>query len=459
MYNYYSNPMISNCSFSGNSVSRTCVPDHCWGGTGGAIYNELSSPMITDCVFTGNYAHVGGGLFNDESDALVQFCSFSENFASSSHGGGMCNDWSSPTVYECVFTKNRAFLSGGGMVNSYGMPLVADCLFSENSSAGSGGGIYNIQSSGTIMRCIFAGNSSSNNRGGGMLNILSRAMLTNCVFAGNSAKSFGGAVENMRCQSTIVNCTVVQNRSGEAGGGVQSGWGVDALVKNSILWANAAPDGPQIAARGSSSESDRITVEYSAVMGGREGVTVGPNDALDWGSGNIDCDPCFADMGYWDPNGTPEDANDDYWVMGDYHLKSQAGRWDPNSQAWVIDDVTSPCIDAGDPMSPIGIEPFPNGGRVNMGAYGGTSEASKSYFDVPACETIVAGDINGDCRIDFSDFTILAAHWLERVTPRPESFEDYLPLSVGNSWTYVDCNDGSTRTFTIIGTEEINGHI
>jgi len=62
-------------------------------------------------------------------------------------------------------------------------------------------------------------------------------------------------------------------------------------------------------------------------------------------------------------------------------------------------------------MSPIGLEPFPNGGRINMGAYGGTAEASKSYFGAPVCETIVAGDINGDCRVDFADFGIMVSHW------------------------------------------------
>ncbi|MBN2132554.1 MAG: hypothetical protein JW741_23840 [Sedimentisphaerales bacterium] len=62
----------------------------------------------------------------------------------------------------------------------------------------------------------------------------------------------------------------------------------------------------------------------------------------------------------------------------DYHLKSQAGRWDPVSEAWVIDDVTSPCIDAGAPNSPVADEPEPNGARINLGAYGGTAEASKS---------------------------------------------------------------------------------
>lgn len=135
------------------------------------------------------------------------------------------------------------------------------------------------------------------------------------------------------------------------------------------------------------------------------------------GEGNIDADPCFADPGYRDPNGSPDDANDDFWVDGDYHLKSQAGRWDPNSQVWTIDDVTSPCIDAGDPMTSIGHEPFPNGGIVNMGAYGGTTEASKSYFGEPPCETIVAGDINGDCEVNFKDFAFVALHWLTDNTP------------------------------------------
>jgi len=144
-----------------------------------------------------------------------------------------------------------------------------------------------------------------------------------------------------------------------------------------------------------------IGVEYSDIRGG-------------WiGEGNVDADPLFASAGYWDPNGSPDDPNDASWIDGDYHLKSQAGRWDPDSQGWVKDDVTSPCIDGGNQMSPIGYEPFPNGGRINMGAYGGTEEASKSYLGEPVCETIVAGDINGDCKVNLADFIIMALHWLE----------------------------------------------
>jgi hypothetical protein len=98
---------------------------------------------------------------------------------------------------------------------------------------------------------------------------------------------------------------------------------------------------------------------------------------------------------------------------GDYHLKSQAGRWDADEGRWTIDEMTSPCIDAGDPTGPIGTEPFPNGGIINIGAHGGAAEASKSYFGKPTCETIIAGDVNGDCAVDLRDFWFIALHWMQ----------------------------------------------
>ena len=50
---------------------------------------------------------------------------------------------------------------------------------------------------------------------------------------------------------------------------------------------------------------------------------------------------------------------------------------------------------------------------MNMGAYGGTVEASKSWFGGPVCEVMVAGDINGDCHVNLLDLGLMAAHWLE----------------------------------------------
>jgi hypothetical protein len=44
----------------------------------------------------------------------------------------------------------------------------------------------------------------------------------------------------------------------------------------------------------------------------------------------------------------------------------------------VQDDVTSRCIDAADPGADWTAEPWPHGKRLNMGAYGGTAQASMS---------------------------------------------------------------------------------
>ena len=137
---------------------------------------------------------------------------------------------------------------------------------------------------------------------------------------------------------------------------------------------------------------------------------------LDYSDGNLDVDPCFVTIEGPDVN-LPPRAVRSVSVVDEYHLKSQAGRWDIAIQSWVIEDVTSPCIDAGDPISPIGHEPFPNGGIVNMGAYGGGVHASKSYFGTVPCETIVAGDINGDCKVNFLDFRLMALHWCQDNSP------------------------------------------
>jgi parallel beta-helix repeat protein/predicted outer membrane repeat protein len=99
------------------------------------------------------------------------------------------------------------------------------------------------------------------------------------------------------------------------------------------------------------------------------------------GRGNIIGDPLFVD-----PAG------------GDYHLKSEGWRWNIQSGTWTYDNVTSPCIDAGDPSLPLGDEPLsvprdPNNEyginlHINMGAYGGTCQASIPPLDwFPEYET------------------------------------------------------------------------
>jgi len=63
-------------------------------------------------------------------------------------------------------------------------------------------------------------------------------------------------------------------------------------------------------------------------------------------------------------------------VVTDAHLQSTAGAF--VSGRWTVSHGHSPAIDARDPKSSFDAEPEPDGGRINMGAFGGTREASKS---------------------------------------------------------------------------------
>ncbi len=337
-------------------------------------------------------------------------------------GGGICFDASSGTVRNCAIVQNRVEKRGGGVYCAYSCsPRLIDCIIADNSSTESGGGlIAQLGPSLTLTNCILRGNSTGS-CGGGVAGWDGSLTLTDCAIVSNTAQRYGGGIYWAHGSGTVTNSVTARNTAAQGGGGLclyYSGftvsnctiWGNSAgdelgggglgyyfgssstTITNCIMWGNTASMGPEISLMG----GIKLSVAYSNVAEGQAGAYVGSDSTLDWAEGNIDADPYFAD---------PDNGN--------YRLKSQAGRWDANSQTWIQDDVTSPCIDAGDPMNPIGWESFPNGGFVNMGAYGGTAEASKSYFGEPICETIVAGDINGDCQVNRADLEIMALHWTD----------------------------------------------
>ena len=331
---------------------------------------SLNGPedCIIDCQGSEAEPHRGFLFHNwEDSNSILDGFTITNGYDQVCGGGIHCGS-GSPTIQNCIITNNRAGDDGGGIMCSVASPTIRNCIITRN--------IAEVWEGGAI-RC----------------HACTGAVLDNCLITENSAR-FGGGIGSSRDNSPrlvdviVTNCTFSAN-SAQYGGAVYVRDGSEPFIVNSILWGDTALYGPEIALEDFLGPAAFLHVSFSDVQGGEADVY--NYGYLYWEVGNIDADPCFADRS-----------------NGDYHLKSQAGRWDASEERWTIDEVTSPCIDAGEPMSPIGYEPFPNGAIINMGAYGGTAEASKSYFGEPICETIIAGDINGDCAVSFDDFALMA---------------------------------------------------
>jgi predicted outer membrane repeat protein/parallel beta-helix repeat protein len=394
-------------------------------GCGGGIYGNGTLATIQYNVVSGNNAEpygwpsggYGGGLY--DCDGMIQYNEISWNQAianeGSTNGGGL---------YGCDGTIRNNIISynsfgglawggdGGGMYCKYGSATVTNCTFSNNSAPDFGGGIYSEGGSLTITNCTFNRNSVEY-YGAGIcsVGVGVSSILTNCIFIGNSAGAGGGMLNGGN--ATLTNCTFTGNSAGEGGG--MWNYGI-ATLTNCILWGNTASRGLQAEL----GESSALNISFSCIESGQAGI-YDPYQGLVWGAGNIDVAPCFADP-----------------CNADYHLQSEAGRWDPNQNDWVYDTNTSPCIDAGNPGCPLVDEPNDaNNIRINMGAYGGTAEASKSpenwalladltndrivdfndlaafvnyWLDTGEC---IPSDLDRNQSVDFADFALMALHWLE----------------------------------------------
>lgn len=225
-----------------------------------------------------------------------------------------------PTVKRCTITGNR----NGMFIINQSRPEVVQSRIVANSGAGAE--MWIPTGSRTVRHSI--------------------PSFVNCVVAGNRGAGLLGG------RPVLTNCTVVEN----AGVGLDTS---GASVTNSIIYFNDSTGaGVQI-------DDNRADVAYSDIQGG-------------WsGEGNMDADPLFVAGGQWLGSA---------WVTGDYHLRSQGARWSEVAGTWVSDADTSPCIDAGDPSASIRDEPAMVNGvsvtnlRINMGAYGGTAQASVALW-------------------------------------------------------------------------------
>ena len=213
-----------------------------------------------------------------------------------------------------------------------------------SSSPGSwyGGGVYCTSfSSPTLAYCTIS-KSSATCGGGVACNSFSNPTLTHSTMTGNSTSYYGGATYCLSSSPILSNCAITGNTAASSGGGVYSTGYSTPKLTNCILWA----DTPKEIYVSSSSSTPVVT--YSDIQGGYTGT------------GNANANPLFVNAA--GPDGVYGTADDNVHLL-----------------------PTSPCIDAGDPTSDFSLEPEPDGGRINMGAYGNTPEAeTKGWIYIDA---------------------------------------------------------------------------
>ncbi len=410
IYNESGSPALIDCTFTSNSASYYDEPTFC----GGGMANFNGSPTLTNCTFSDNWAGSAGGMYNyfsnitlvnctfirngrdgienHHSDVKALDCIFSDNdgcglyiseeskaiisnslFIHNNGTGIATAPDSTPILKNCVFVRNSAY-RGGGFSNG-GTATLINCVFRENWATDDGGGLYNALGSASLFGCVFIANeargaSGYEGNGGGIHNYYGSITLTNCIFKENKAHDYGGGIDSTESIVAIANCMFAGNSANRSGGGLSArNWSATEM-DNCTFVGNFAPDGKALACDSFSQKYPSSLQLMNCILwdGGDEiwnndGSTIAitySDVESGWpGEGNIDVDPCFVEPGYWDPNRTPEDVNDDFWVDGDYHLL--AG---------------SPCIDAGDPnyiaepnATDLDGKPRVINGRIDMGTY------------------------------------------------------------------------------------------
>lgn len=325
-------PTIANNLIEDNNTLLAAGPDDT--ALGGGIYAQSAQTSILNNLIRNNTSGRGGGIAINGGDIVIRGNTVEANIGVSDHGGGIY-----VAAEYAEISHNRIIGNEIGRELGYGW----------------GGGVivYNPGTATMFSYNIITGNYAPSLGSGVFVDDGAYAVLDHELIYANACTQSAGVgiyvdgAGNGGPGSTvqITNTTVADHDCETALGGNAIYAEQDSVVtvQNSIFWGNGADD---IATDDTSNISVRYTLSGETIVG----------------TGNLSADPRFADA-----------------ASHDYHLRSTVGRW--SAGGWVQDSEYSPAIDAGDPASPFDAEPAPNGGQVNLGAYGNTPEASLSARD------------------------------------------------------------------------------
>ncbi|MBE0569975.1 MAG: T9SS type A sorting domain-containing protein [Ignavibacteriaceae bacterium] len=353
-------PEISHCSIHNNLAEVF--------GGGICFYNVSNDTIfVTDCDITNNkttgFSGDGGGIYFYPPNLFVEMqnCIISHNVSTNGNGGGIGFGYlagSNPVLHlnNCTVDYNYADDEGGGIwIES----LILHTLYitqsdiSYNTAVNNGGGIHteSIETGGCytmtfIDSSSFIGNEVTGalGKGGAIYGDLYDwpyigKTIENTIIADNQAFE-GGGLYLFQSNAYFDKCTIADN-TGTTGSGLYFS-SSNIHIKNSILSLNSPAaihnDATILYLKYSDFYGNGINISGGVPAGFGQLVTTNYNgDSCDVGY-NIFLDPLFEDPG-----------------SGNYQIT-----W----SNWPTPDSTkSPCIDAGDPTSPLD----PDGTITDMG--------------------------------------------------------------------------------------------
>jgi len=282
---------------------------------GGLVFQDsaLNECEIAYCYFTGGSI---GAVNMYHTNMTISHSTMENN--SANWGGGIYVSYSDAYIHDCIVNGNISYNNGGGIYVTHSAPTIENCLIFDNHCDGPGSG--------------FGG-------GGVCFNHGSPGQLIGCTVYGNDSGVNGGGVSiNDNSNVEVINCTISGNSTLELGGGIFSGW-TEPIIRNTIVEGNSGAGGVFFY------RPDDMVLEYCNIFDNDSAAFLG--DTIPAGLGeiayvNLNGDSCdaffniFLDPVFLDPQN------------GDFNLSED-----------------SPCIDAGDPESPLD----PDSTIADIGSY------------------------------------------------------------------------------------------
>ena len=297
---------------------------------GGGVYCESSDPVIRDCIIKDNLANEGGGggIFCYNASPVFYGCTIFGNETDDVGGGLYARSGSSPEFYSCTFYDNTAEFGGGCYLRHESTPIMDNVTFRENSANNSGGGISLKDDANLQADHLFIINNIAEGLGGGFYVNNANPELSFSLIADNLSSSGAGAYIRSTSVVNFTNVTIANNVAGLYGNGIYMRDEVQVDLLNTVLWNNGSI---QVYFRSEGTEVE-LTIDYSLVENGEEGIDSNDNGDVIWGTGNLDEEPYFCNSS-----------------AGNYYIREN-----------------SPCVDGGAGGSLMGC--FESGcGPINVG--------------------------------------------------------------------------------------------